>query len=35
MFLLEWHEFPSVPCLAGKKLNDSLHVDVIEIARVA
>ena len=19
MFLSEWHEFPSVPCLAGKK----------------
>ena len=33
MFLSEWHEFPSVPCLAGKKLNDSSRLDV-EIARV-
>jgi len=26
MFLSEWHELPSVPCLAGKKLdNNSRH----------
>jgi len=35
MFLSEWHEFPSVPCLAGgkkkKKLDDSLGLDVVEI----
>jgi len=37
MFLSEWREFPSAPCLAGKKegLDDSSHVDVVEIARVA
>jgi hypothetical protein len=35
MFLSEWREFPSAPCLAGKKLDDSLHLDVVEIARVA
>ena len=35
MFLSEWHEFPSVPCLAGKKkLDDSLRLDVVEIAHV-
>jgi len=33
MFLSEWREFPSVPCLAGKKLDDSLRLDVVEIAR--
>jgi hypothetical protein len=35
MFLSEWREFPSAPCLAGgKKLDDSLRLDVVEIARV-
>jgi len=36
MFLSEWREFPSVPCLAGKKILDgSSRLDVVEIARVA
>jgi len=36
MFLSEWREFPSAPCLAGgeKKLDDSSGLDVVEIARV-
>jgi hypothetical protein len=39
MFLSEWREFPSAPCLAeGKKhthtLDGSLGLDVVEIARV-
>jgi len=34
MFLSEWREFPSAPCLAGKNLDDSSHLDVIEITRV-
>ena len=35
MFLSEWREFPSAPCLAGeKKLIDSSRLDVVEIARV-
>jgi len=35
LFLSEWREFPSAPCLAGKKeLDDSLRPDVVEIARV-
>ena len=34
MFLSEWREFPSVSFLAGKKLDDSSGLDVIEIARV-
>ena len=35
MFLSEWFEFPSAPCLAGgKKLDDSSRLDVAEIARV-
>jgi hypothetical protein len=36
MFLSEWLEFPSAPCLAGKKekLHDSSRLDVVEIARV-
>jgi len=34
-FLLEWREFPSAPCLAGKKkLDDSSRLDVVEISRV-
>jgi len=35
MFLSEWREFPSAPCLAGKKNYDSARLDVIEMARVA
>jgi hypothetical protein len=34
-FLSEWHEFPLVPCLAGKNLNDSSRLDVAETGRVA
>jgi len=34
MFLSEWREFPSVPCLAGKKVDGSKRLDVVEIARV-
>jgi len=35
MFLLECCEFPSAPCLAGKKkFDDSLRLDDVEIARV-
>jgi len=35
MFLLEWREFPSAPCLAGGgDLDDSSRHDVVEIARV-
>jgi len=33
MFLSEWREFPSAPCLARKKkLDDSSRLDVVEIA---
>jgi hypothetical protein len=35
MFLLEWSEFPLAPCLAGKKLDESSRLDVVEIARIA
>jgi hypothetical protein len=35
MFLSEWREFPSAPCLAGeRKPDDSSLLDVVEIARV-
>jgi hypothetical protein len=35
MYLSEWHEFPSEPCLVRKqKLGDSSRLDVVEIARV-
>ena len=34
IFLSEWRKFPSTPCLAGKKLDDSSRLDVVEIARV-
>jgi hypothetical protein len=35
MFLSEWREFPSAPCLAEKKkLDDISRLDVVEIARV-
>jgi hypothetical protein len=43
MFLSEWREFSSAPCLAEgdqqqqqqQQLDDSSHLDVVEIARVA
>ena len=36
MFLSEWREFPSAPCLAeNKKLDESSYLGVVEIARVA
>jgi hypothetical protein len=36
LFLSEWREFPSAPCLAGGKiLDDSSRLDVVESARVA
>jgi len=35
MFLSEWREFHSAPCLAeGVDLDDSSRLDVVEIARV-
>jgi hypothetical protein len=34
MFLSEWREFASAPCLAGKKIDDSSRLDVVETARV-
>ena len=34
IFLSEWLEFYSAPCLAGKTLDDSSRLDVVEIARV-
>jgi len=35
MFMSEWSEFPSAPCLAlKKKLDDISRLDVVEIARV-
>ena len=34
MFLSEWREFPSAPFLAGKELDDSSRLDVVEIASV-
>jgi hypothetical protein len=33
LILSEWRELSSAPCLTGKKLDDSLRLDV-EIARV-
>jgi hypothetical protein len=36
VFLTEWREFPSAPCLAsGGGLDDSSRLHVVEIARVA
>ena len=35
MFLSEWREFPSAPSLAGKKIDESSRLDVVEIARIA
>jgi len=35
IFLSEWFEFPLAPCPAEKKkLDDSLRLHVVEIARV-
>ena len=34
MFLSEWREFPSAPCIARKNLDDSSRLDFVEIARV-
>jgi len=36
MFLSEWREFPSAPCLVGGGggLDDSSRLDVVEIASV-
>jgi len=34
MFLSAWREFPSAPCRAGKNLDESSLLDVVEIARV-
>jgi len=34
MFLSEWLEFPLALCLAGKKLDDGLCLNVVEIVRV-
>jgi hypothetical protein len=35
MFLSERREFPSAPCLAGKKkLDGSSRLDVVEITRI-
>jgi hypothetical protein len=33
MFLSEWREFPSAPCLV-EGIDDSSRLDVVEIARV-
>ena len=36
IFLSEWREFPSAPCLAGKKKRDDIsRLDVVEIARAS
>jgi len=34
MFLSEWRQFPPALCLVEKKLDDSLRINVVEIARV-
>jgi len=36
MFLSEWREFLSAPCLVGggRGLDDSSRLDIVEIARV-
>ena len=34
IFLSEWREIFSAPCLAGKNPDDSSRLDVVEIARV-
>jgi len=35
MFLSEWREFASAPCLTGNKLDDSSLLGIVEIARIA
>jgi len=35
MFQSEWREFPSAPCIAGKEIDDSSRLDVVEIAKVS
>ena len=35
MFLSEWREFPSAPCLAGKKNLENSRLHVVEIARAS
>ena len=30
LFLSEWREFPSTPCLTGKKLDDSSRLHVVQ-----
>jgi len=35
MFLSEWREFPSEPCLAKQKLDESSRFNVVEIAHVS
>jgi len=34
MFLSEWREFPSAPCLAEKNLYDNSRLENVEMARV-
>jgi len=34
MYPSEWREFPLAPFLAGKKIEDSSRLDVVEIACV-
>jgi len=34
MFLSEWREFPSAPCLAEKEIDERSRLDVVEIALV-
>jgi hypothetical protein len=29
MFLVEWHEFPSVPCLTGKENLTTAHISIL------
>jgi len=35
IFLSEWCEFTSAPCLAEKKSDESSRLDIVEISRVA
>ena len=34
MFLSEWREFPSAPCLAGTKKLESARLDVASVFRM-
>jgi hypothetical protein len=34
MFLSEWREISSAPCLAEKTIDDRSRLDIVEIARV-